>query len=91
MAWREAWSLTRSLIKDPSTATAAAIAGWEHPASTVWQLLADIYDLLAQANSRRKPKPYPRPFDRRRTRIGRAALPQSQIRAALRDRAPTRR
>jgi hypothetical protein len=50
------------LIRDPESWTHAAIANWKHPISYEWTVLVATYDMLAQVNSRRKPKPYPRPW-----------------------------
>lgn len=84
MAWGEAWSLTRTLLADPSSHVAASVAGWEHPFGVEAQLLADLYDItLAAAAGKRKAKPYPRPWHKTKTRFGRAARPQAEIRAAL--------
>jgi len=83
MSWREAWSLTRTLINDGSTRLGAAVAGWDRPWSPEAWILADLYDLLARANSKRRPKAYPRPNSEKPKRIGRATVPQSRIRAAL--------
>jgi hypothetical protein len=35
---------------------------WKFPVSADWQVAADTYDLLAIVNSKKKPKPYPRPW-----------------------------
>jgi hypothetical protein len=50
------------LIRDPESWTHAALAEWKHPISYEWTVLVATYDLLAQVNSRRRPKPYPRPW-----------------------------
>lgn len=85
MDWREAWSLTRTLISDGSSRLGATVAGWDRPWSPEAWILADLWDLLAAVNTerRRRPKPYPRPNAPKPTRFGRATLPQHQIRAAL--------
>lgn len=74
------------LTTDPSSHLAAAIAGWVHPVSREWLVLADLYDLTrkAAATRRTKDQRYPRPWEApRRTRMGRATRPQREIRAAL--------
>ena len=50
------------LIRDPESWTHAAVAKWKHPISYEWTVLVATYDMLAQVNSRKKPKPYPRPW-----------------------------
>lgn len=88
MSWGEGWRLTHELLNDVTSHVAAAAAGWPHPITREWAVLADVYDLLARVNSerKRKPKPYPRPWDKNKKRFGRATRPQSEIRAALRAR-----
>lgn len=86
MTWGETWRLLGVLAEDPSSHTAAAIAGWAHPVTHEYLALADLFDAFVRANSRkgRHPRPYPRPWDAsRRKRFGRATRPQAEIRAAL--------
>ena len=84
MTWGEAWNLTRELLADTSSHVFAAVNGWTHPVAREALVLADVYDLLARAHTTKgKPKPYPRPWDERPKRLGRATRPQRQIRAAL--------
>jgi hypothetical protein len=84
MGWGEAWRLTKLLLTDPSSQLAASVAGWPHPWPREAFVLADLYDLLHKVNAgKRKPKPYPRPGDKRHKRFGRATRPQQEIRAAL--------
>lgn len=55
--------LVEMLIRDPNSWTGSAYAGWKHPITHEWAVLAATYDLLAQVNSgKRKPKPFPRPW-----------------------------
>lgn len=65
----EVYLLMREIMSDPTSRTAMAAAGFDHPVSSEWSLLADIYDLLQVAHSRdrRKIKPYPRPGRRHST------------------------
>mgnify|MGYP003638578450 FL=1 len=60
--WDEVVSLVVILHSDPTSWLQAAKAKWQHPISYEWTLAASTYDLLAQVNSRRKPKPFPRPW-----------------------------
>lgn len=67
----EVYLLMREIMSDPTSRTAMAAAGFDHPVSSEWSLLADIYDLLMAVNTdpkkRGKAKPYPRPGRRQST------------------------
>lgn len=75
-----------TLAADPSSATAAAVEGWDHPISRTDLILMDLYDRYADVNFK-KPQPYPgRPWSKRPevTRLGNAAGRTSeQVRAIL--------
>lgn len=60
--WVEVVYLVAVLLRDPSSWLQTSVAGWHHPISYEWAVLAGTYDLHAQVNSKRKPKPYPRPW-----------------------------
>lgn len=60
--WLEVLYLVSVLIRDPSSWLSTAINRWDHPISYEWAALAATYDLHAQVHSKRKPKPYPRPW-----------------------------
>lgn len=66
---------------------AALLNDWDRPVSAEWIALADIFDLHRAINHDKKRgqfKPSPRPWpDPNKSRMGRATLPQSEIRAAL--------
>ena len=65
MSWGEAYRLVGELADEPSSHTAAAMAGWQHPWPREAALLADMWDLTATAHSgKRAPTPYPRPWRR---------------------------
>lgn len=84
MEWAEAIGLVGVLLQDPSSWLQAAVAGWETPRSAEWFVLADLFDLTHAANSKRRPKPMPRPFGKERNVLGRAVKhTQETIRAAL--------
>ena len=73
-------------MRDPSSWTQAASAGWQYPVSRDWMVAAHTYDLMAVVNSGKgkKPKPYPHPWpDKEQTRVGRTDLPFSEVRAVL--------
>jgi hypothetical protein len=80
MSWGEAISLGRQLASDPSSRIAAALNGWDYPLSREALILADLFDATAAVHFK-KPKPYPRPTDRSRSK--KPTVPQSVIRAAL--------
>lgn len=63
----EAALLVVSLLRDTSSWLHAKLAGWEYPISREWLLTADLYDLQHASKSKRKTKPYPRPFSRAKT------------------------
>ena len=84
ITYREAVLLVAALHRDPSSWLHAAMAGWNRPASYEWQILADLFDLTYRANSKSRPKPYPRPWTNKVTRVGgNTDIPQQDIRAAL--------
>jgi len=87
MGWGEAWRLLQLVTLDPSSRLAASIAGWEHPFSREAQILVDLYDLTHKiAAGKKKTQPYPRPWDKRHKRWGKATRPQAEIIAALQAR-----
>lgn len=87
MPWFETWDLTLALIADPASRVATAVAGWSHPTSPESLVLADLYDLTHKGLAgKKKATPYPRPWDPRPTRFGRATRPQAEIRAILASR-----
>lgn len=51
------------LVSDPTSWLQAARNNWSHPIDYNWTIAAATYDLLATVNSKRKPKPWPRPWD----------------------------
>ena len=54
--------LIKIFARDPNSWTQAALNGWKFPVSHEWILLANQYDMNAQINSKRKPKPIARPW-----------------------------
>lgn len=82
MPWGEAVRMTRLLASDPSSYIAAALNDWDRPVSTEALALYDVFDLLHQVNSRKRPRPHPgRPLTRRRAK---PTLSQTAVVAALR-------
>jgi hypothetical protein len=58
----EALHLVRILLRDPASWLQAARSGWKNPTSSEWMLLAELFDLTHQVNSKKKVKPIPRPW-----------------------------
>ena len=69
--WSEVVDLVVILLSDPTSWLQASKNKWKHPVDYNWLLQAATYDLLAQVNSKRKPKPWPKPWsDSNRKTIG---------------------
>lgn len=83
MTWGEAISLTTILAQDTSSRVGAKLHGHSRPWPVEAWILANIFDLLAVANSRRRPPPYERPNSPEPVKLGKTALSQAQVRAAL--------
>jgi hypothetical protein len=86
--WHEAWLLTEQLLTDPTSHLAAALAGWDHPATREALALADVFDLLVAVNTdkrrRSRAERYPRPFPLgERARSTKPQVSQTEVRAAL--------
>lgn len=87
MSWGEASRLIEQLAKDPSSAVAAALGGWDFPISRTTLAVLDLFDLFHQANSKRTPKPHPgRPFGRAKGKRRGTARPISEVRDRLQQR-----
>lgn len=56
--------MVKLLGSDPSSYIGAALSKWQHPASWEFMALADLFDVQLRSKSKRKPKPYRRPWDR---------------------------
>lgn len=70
VTYLEAWLLFQTLREDTSSWVQAAIAGWKSPVTREWIVQADAFDLAHRKVSKRKPKPYPRPWPESKTKIG---------------------
>lgn len=77
--WSEVTCLVLILLSDSSSWLCAAKLNWAHPIDPNWAVQAATYDLLAAVNSKRTPKPYPRPWDEARNK------PKPRIRRDARD------
>lgn len=77
--------LLRVATREPSSPLFAAQHGWDFPVSREWMQTADLLDAFMQANSSRKPKPYPRPWrDANTSRLGKTNLSPAEAREVLR-------
>ncbi|MFG3338724.1 hypothetical protein [Glycomyces sp. NPDC048151] len=88
VSWHEAWLLTEQLLADPTSHLAAALAGWDYPASREALALADLWDLTVAVNTdkrkRGKAERYVRPFPLRdKARSTKPQVSQDAVRAAL--------
>jgi hypothetical protein len=73
MSYGEAWRLTLQLMADPTSHVAAAVQGWEFPASWEYLALADLIDVTIAVNRDGKgpaQKPYRRPWIKPTRAIG---------------------
>jgi hypothetical protein len=71
VSWLEALRLTAGLMQDTDSKVQAAVNKWDYPIRREFMVLANIYDLLAAVNSKKKPKPYPMPWpDPNKQKIG---------------------
>lgn len=90
MRWGEALRLTAILATDTSSHVAAALNGWERPASMHELALLDLYDLTHMAawsqggGKGKRPKPYPRPWPDRSKTVMTPTVTQEQVIEALR-------
>lgn len=84
MTPRKAGVLAMGLAGRPDSLTAAAVSGWDRPASRESLVLMDLYDVTAAAASEGKAKPYPRPWPSSDgKRMGRTDLPREEVLAIL--------
>ena len=81
--WTEVVYLVAVLIRDPSSWLQTSINDWHHPISYEWAALAATYDLHAQVHSKRKPKPYPRPWKDGQAGTTRKGKPRADARDIL--------
>jgi len=61
--WEEVIYLVAVTMSDPTSWLQAAKHNWSPPIDYNWTLAAATYDLLATVNSKKKPKPWPRPWN----------------------------
>ena len=61
--WEEVIYLVAVTMSDPTSWLQASKHNWSHPIDYNWTLAAATYDLLATVNSKKKPKPWPRPWN----------------------------
>lgn len=58
------------LCRDPSSHVAVSVAGWTRPVTDAAMVLADLFDLQHNSKAKRRPKPYPRVWDKPAVRHG---------------------
>jgi len=68
------------LLQDPASWVQASKSGWKYPVSQEWMLLAELFDLTHQVNSKNKVKPLVRPWpDPKAQRLGNAKHSRADI------------
>jgi len=92
--YKEAIFLTAALFNDTKSLFFADYNQWEYPVSQEFLALADIFDLTYAINSKKKLKPYRRPFQIKQTddmdKIGRTVKTKSDIEKILNRMNPNR-
>ncbi len=83
LPWNEVLLLLSVLLRDPTSWLQTSVAKWHHPVSYEWATNAAVYDLLAQVHSKRKPKPYPRPWATGAGKSGRKGSTRKDAREIL--------
>jgi hypothetical protein len=86
MSWREAIDLTGELATDPSSHVAAAVAGWQFPASREWlalKVMADNYTSVKTSRRGAKLHQLPDPSDKPKRHVGTAAMSTTDLQAVL--------
>lgn len=86
MRYGEAWRMFLILRDDPSSQVGAALGEFEYAMNREAMILADVFDLLARANTppkAPKPKPYPRPWNANKRRVGKTDLSPDEAREVL--------
>lgn len=80
VSYSEAMLLVMMLIRDQSSWTYAALAGWTSPATPEFVVLTEVWNLLAAVNSgKKKPKPYPTPWaDANTKRLGKTRVSRDE-------------
>lgn len=67
-------------MRNPESWLQAAHNKWAYPVGRDYMIAAETYDLIAQVNSRRKPKPIPRPWpDANKKTIGSTTRSREEI------------
>jgi hypothetical protein len=88
VGWDEAVRLVRVMRADPSSAMAAALAGWDYPQTTEATVLKQLYDMTRIASGDKKwdgyPQPWPTPRETR-SRGDAAGRTPEQVKELLRQ------
>lgn len=87
VTWTEAVLLVGTIRNRPGTETFAAVRNHEYAMSLEARILADLIDSFRAANSKHKPKSYPRPWEGEdKTKSRPPTVSQATIRKALAER-----
>lgn len=65
--------MVRALLEDSRSRVAAHVAGWKHPASREWMILAQLHDTVIETtHGVKSPEKYhlPRPWPAKGERLG---------------------
>lgn len=80
VTYLEAAHLISILVQQSDSWLCSALAKWKYPVTNEWTVLVNTYDLLAQINSKKKPKPYPRPWKSNgASKLGGTGQPRSEV------------
>lgn len=80
--WGEACRLASVLLRDPSSALAASVAGWPHPVTREWVALKALYDRFLDVHAKR-PAYMPAPWDPPPPVYGTTDMNREQVLAVL--------
>lgn len=76
--------MTLILSADPSSQIGASLSEWSHPVTREALVFMDLYDLQHMSKSKRRPKPYPRPWSEpARKTWGRTSMTREAVLAIL--------
>ena len=83
---RELFLLLPMLVREPTGWLHAELANWDRPSTYEWAALADLLDVTMAANSRKRPKPVKRPWDKANRIGGKKTIRRSpeEVKAILR-------
>lgn len=77
---RETVLLVSVLLRDTDSWLQAAVHEWKYPVTREFEPLVNLYDLTVAINSKKKPKPYPRPWPSEgKQKIGKPAQSRAEV------------